>query len=51
MEIFPIYFSAEELDAIRTDVKAEAEAAVEYALAAKYPDEAEVDMHVFAANA
>lgn len=43
--------SADELDAIRTDVKSDAEAAVEYALAAKYPDEAEVDMHVFAANA
>lgn len=43
--------SVEELDTLRAEVKADAEAAVEYALAAKYPDEAEVDMHVFAANA
>ncbi len=38
----------DELDAIRSDVKADAAAAVEYALAAKYPDENEVDMHVYA---
>ncbi len=43
--------SEAELDGIRSDVKAEAEAAVEYALAAKYPDESEVDMHIFAPNA
>ena len=38
----------DELEAIRADVKADATAAVEYALAAKYPDEVEVDMHVYA---
>ncbi|MDP2737497.1 MAG: thiamine pyrophosphate-dependent dehydrogenase E1 component subunit alpha [Pseudorhodobacter sp.] len=38
-----------ELDNIRADVKADAEAAVAYALAARYPDVSEVDMHVFAA--
>jgi pyruvate dehydrogenase E1 component alpha subunit len=31
-------------------VKADAAAAVDYALAAKYPDTSEVDMHVYAAN-
>jgi len=41
---------AAELEAIRADVQAEAEAAVAYALAAKYPDAAEVDMHVYAAT-
>lgn len=38
-----------ELDALRTQVAADAEAAVAYALAAKYPDVSEVDMHVYAA--
>jgi acetoin:2,6-dichlorophenolindophenol oxidoreductase subunit alpha len=37
----------DELEAIRAEVKADAGAAVEYALAAKYPDGSEVDMHVF----
>ncbi|MFT4674509.1 MAG: TPP-dependent pyruvate/acetoin dehydrogenase alpha subunit [Reinekea sp.] len=37
-----------ELDTINSAVKQEAEAAVAYALAAAYPDESEVDMHVFA---
>lgn len=41
----------DELDALRDAVKAEAKAAVDYALAAKYPDAVEVDMHVFAKNA
>jgi pyruvate dehydrogenase E1 component alpha subunit len=41
----------DELGAIRSDVKADAEAAVAYALDAKYPDQSEVDMHVFAPNA
>ncbi|MGB8623624.1 MAG: thiamine pyrophosphate-dependent dehydrogenase E1 component subunit alpha [Paracoccaceae bacterium] len=42
--------SDEELEKIRADVKADAEAAVEYALAAKYPDVSEVTMHVYAPN-
>jgi len=42
--------SVAELESIREEIKADAEAAVEYALAAKYPDESEVDMHVFAPN-
>lgn len=37
----------EELDALEAEVRDDAKAAVEYALAAKYPDTAEVDMHVF----
>ena len=37
-----------ELDAINSDVKKAAEDAVAYALAAPYPDESEVNMHVFA---
>ena len=41
----------DELDTIRSDVKADAEEAVAYALDAKYPDQSEVDMHVFAPNA
>lgn len=41
----------DELGTIRNDVKADAEAAVTYALDAKYPDQSEVDMHVFAPNA
>lgn len=40
---------AEELEKIRAEVSADADAAVDYALAAKYPDPSEVDMHVFAA--
>ena len=36
-----------ELDAIRAEIKEDAAAAVEYALAAPYPDASEVDMHVF----
>lgn len=39
-----------ELKNIREEIKADAEAAVEYALAAIYPNESEVDMHVFAPN-
>ncbi|MFT4782695.1 MAG: TPP-dependent pyruvate/acetoin dehydrogenase alpha subunit [Paracoccaceae bacterium] len=39
-----------ELEQIRSDVSVEAADAVAYALAAKYPDEVEVDMHVYAAN-
>jgi acetoin:2,6-dichlorophenolindophenol oxidoreductase subunit alpha len=41
----------DELKAIGTSVRAEAEAAVEYALAAPYPDASEVRMHVYAENA
>jgi TPP-dependent pyruvate/acetoin dehydrogenase alpha subunit len=41
--------TAEELAAIGESVRAEAEAAVAYALDAKYPDVSEVDMHVYAA--
>jgi len=37
-----------ELKAIQEDIKADATAAVEYALSAKYPDVIEVDMHVYA---
>lgn len=40
----------DELKAIDKSVRAEAEAAVEYALAAPYPDAAEVRMHVYAEN-
>jgi TPP-dependent pyruvate/acetoin dehydrogenase alpha subunit len=36
-----------ELDTIQEETRSEAEAAVEYALSAKYPDINEVDMHVF----
>lgn len=36
-----------EIEAMNAEVKADAEAAVEYALNAKYPDAKEVDMHVF----
>ncbi|MDZ4134452.1 MAG: thiamine pyrophosphate-dependent dehydrogenase E1 component subunit alpha, partial [Paracoccaceae bacterium] len=43
--------SAAELEQIQAQVKADAEAAVAYALAAKVPDAAEVTMHVFAPNA
>jgi pyruvate dehydrogenase E1 component alpha subunit len=41
--------TAEELEAIRNEVKTDAEAAVRYALEAPYPPANEVDMHVFAA--
>ncbi|MGY6708236.1 MAG: thiamine pyrophosphate-dependent dehydrogenase E1 component subunit alpha [Rhizobiaceae bacterium] len=40
--------SAEQLDKLREDVSAEAAAAVDHALEAKYPDPCEVDMHVHA---
>ncbi|MEH6725418.1 MAG: thiamine pyrophosphate-dependent dehydrogenase E1 component subunit alpha [Hyphomicrobiales bacterium] len=40
--------TSEELDAISAGVKDDAKTAVEYALAAKYPDTSEVDMHVYA---
>lgn len=39
--------SEDELKNIRDDVHTDAEAAVAYALDAKYPDVSEVDMHVF----
>jgi acetoin:2,6-dichlorophenolindophenol oxidoreductase subunit alpha len=38
-----------ELDAIQAEVRADAKTAVDYALAAKFPDASEVDMHVYAA--
>lgn len=38
-----------ELEAIQTEIAADAQAAVDYALAAKYPDVSEVDQHVFVA--
>jgi TPP-dependent pyruvate/acetoin dehydrogenase alpha subunit len=41
--------SEEELEAMQAEIKADATAAVEYALKAKYPDASEVDMHVYAA--
>lgn len=41
--------SAAEIDALQAEVRADAEAAVTYALAAAYPDVSEVDMHVYAA--
>jgi TPP-dependent pyruvate/acetoin dehydrogenase alpha subunit len=41
--------SEEELEAMNAEIKADATAAVEYALKAKYPDASEVDMHVYAA--
>ena len=40
--------NSDELSAIRTEIEASAEAAVAYALEAKYPDGDEVDMHVYA---
>lgn len=40
--------SEEEVEAINADIKADAEAAVAYALEAKYPDVSEVDMHIYA---
>jgi pyruvate dehydrogenase E1 component alpha subunit len=42
--------SEAELEQVQAEIKAEAEAAVAYALDAKYPDVSEVDMHVFVAN-
>lgn len=39
----------EELTAIQAEILADATAAVEYALTAKYPDESEVEQHVFVA--
>jgi len=41
----------DELKAIRDEVEADAKAAVDYALSAKYPDVSEVTMHVYAPNA
>ena len=43
--------SPEELDAVHAEIRAEAKAAVEYALEAKYPDTSEVNMHIFVDNA
>ncbi|SIT04700.1 pyruvate dehydrogenase E1 component alpha subunit [Roseivivax lentus] len=37
----------EEIEAMNAEIKADAKAAVEYALEAKYPDVSEVDMHVY----
>lgn len=42
--------TAEELVAIDNEIASDAEAAVQYALAAKYPDADEVGMHVFASS-
>jgi pyruvate dehydrogenase E1 component alpha subunit len=39
--------SEAEVDAMNAEIAADAEAAVAYALDAKYPDVSEVDMHVF----
>ena len=39
--------SDDEIEAMNAQIKADATAAVEYALNAKYPDVSEVDMHVF----
>ncbi|SDZ40838.1 pyruvate dehydrogenase E1 component alpha subunit [Jannaschia faecimaris] len=39
--------SEEEIEAMNAEIAADAEAAVKYALDAKYPDASEVDMHVF----
>jgi pyruvate dehydrogenase E1 component alpha subunit len=43
--------TADELVAIDNEIAADAEAAVKYALDAKYPDVREVDMHVYADTA
>jgi len=43
------WISQDELEAIRAEIKDEAKAAVDYALAAEYPSQDEVDMHVFSA--
>ena len=40
--------TAEELDVMQAEIKSDAKAAVEYALGAKYPNESEVDLHVYA---
>ncbi|MEQ8343559.1 MAG: thiamine pyrophosphate-dependent dehydrogenase E1 component subunit alpha [Marinovum algicola] len=37
----------DEIEAMNEEIKADATAAVEYALAARYPDVSEVDMHVY----
>jgi len=37
----------DEIEALNEAVRKDAEAAVTYALEARYPDESEVDMHVF----
>jgi pyruvate dehydrogenase E1 component alpha subunit len=42
--------SKAELEKIRDEVKADAEAAVAYALQARYPGPSEVGMHVYASN-
>jgi acetoin:2,6-dichlorophenolindophenol oxidoreductase subunit alpha len=42
------FASAKELDAMRDEIKADAESAVNYALEAAYPPASEVDQHVFA---
>ncbi|MBY6119656.1 thiamine pyrophosphate-dependent dehydrogenase E1 component subunit alpha [Mameliella alba] len=39
--------SEDEIEAMNAEIAEDASAAVEYALAAKYPDVSEVDMHVF----
>ncbi|MDU8944146.1 thiamine pyrophosphate-dependent dehydrogenase E1 component subunit alpha [Ovoidimarina sediminis] len=39
--------SEEEIEAMNEEIRSDAEAAVEYALNAPYPDAGEVDMHVF----
>ncbi|MDA7428771.1 thiamine pyrophosphate-dependent dehydrogenase E1 component subunit alpha [Primorskyibacter aestuariivivens] len=39
--------SEDEIEAMNEEIKKDASDAVEYALNAKYPDESEVDMHVF----
>ncbi len=41
-------FTAQELAAVEAEVKAEAQAAVEFALEAPFPDPAEVTLHVYA---
>jgi len=38
----------DELEAMQSQINIDAETAVEYALAASYPDASEVDMHVYA---
>lgn len=43
--------TADELVAIDNEIKADAEAAVQYALEAPYPDPSEVDMHVYVGGA
>jgi TPP-dependent pyruvate/acetoin dehydrogenase alpha subunit len=43
--------TSEDLDAMKTEVEADAQAAVAYAEAAAYPNESEVDMHVYAPSA